>query len=381
MKAARIFCLALFFLVLCVPVTQRAFKIFRTHRVYGVGTPRFPEDMSKTAVLEGTFQSSFDRWFTRRNGMWEFFVRLDNQLNFSLFDQSASSYNTPVLIGKNNTLFQRFYLDEYNRAMSVPEPMLLNRVTLLKQTQDALARRGIPMVYVISASHLSVNQSFLEPQFISPNRDVRVGNYERMLPMLKEAGVNLIDEVEFFRNEFRDGRLHFTPSGSHWDSVGACFVASHILDFGSKATGKPMVDMKCQPIVERAKPRRPELDLVQISNFWTDTPYDIATKYPNPTLIRTKDTYKPNILIVGTSYMYTVLNFLERRKTARRIDFFFYYREHRSFPNNKTRELDPATINWEELMKGRDLVVIESSSAIMTEAGQGFLKDAIEHLS
>ena len=381
MKIFRITFIVLFFLLLALPSIQKYFGILPRVRVEGMSLPKLPKDVSISSALSGELQKRFEQWFHRRNGLWEYFVRLDNQLNYKLFQQITSSYSSELLVGKDQVLFQRFYLNEWNNNTKIPDELLQHRVTLLKQTQDALARRGIPMLVVISANHLAVNPGIVSGKFASPNREQRLGNYQRMKPMLEAAGVNVLDGLNFFRQEFAEGKLHFTPSGSHWDSVGACLMANNILQRAEELVGKPLAELTCYPVVARETPRREELDLVQVANLWDANLYQRQTNYPSASAVFPENAYKPNVLIVGTSFMFSLLQYLERRNTVRNTDLFFYYKKHRRFPGGKLKAFERQKIDWEKTLEGRDLVLIESSSALMHEAGFEFLMDVLSYLA
>ena len=380
MKSLKLVCCAIFLGLLCVPIAQCALKLAPRQKVVGIAIPDAPAAPTFPVVASGDFQKQFELWFERGNGLWEYFVRFDNQISWDLFQQASSSYVTQVFLGRGINLFQRIYLDDFNRAQPLPIETLERRVRLLRAAQDALAKRGVQMLLVISAPHIRINPAIVSPGYISPNRETRADNYERMLPLLDAAGINYFDSVQFFKKENEAGRLHFLASASHYDNVGACLVTQQILARAENLLGKKLAKLSCDPIARRNEPKAVEIDLASISNLWDADLYNVPTEYPTVKMERSPESYQPSVLFVGTSFVYALLEMLERKGAVKRTDFFYYYKEHRHFPGGKQRPLDRTSIDWKTFFDKRDLVVIECSSAVLPEAGFHFVVDVAEQL-
>jgi hypothetical protein len=91
----------------------------------------FPK-ISVKSFWAGEFQTRVDKWISKNLGLRGAFVRLDNQINFSFFNEISSKYESKIILGKDRWLYEKVYIDSLNYRDEVPQEFLKDKVRSLK---------------------------------------------------------------------------------------------------------------------------------------------------------------------------------------------------------------------------------------------------------
>lgn len=380
-KLAQAVCIGLFFAASLLPMLQCATGFVQEKKLRGFVMPKPLQVPNLAQIVDGSFQKKAELWFLRRHGFWGHLVRLDNQLNFAVFKQISASYKASLKLGNDGWLFQTLYLDSFNGSSQHPNGVLNARALQLKRLQDLLAERGIGFLLLISTNKIAVHPEIVPSQFYASYREKRANTYQRMTPLLDAYKVHYFDTQKYFVELSKNSSIkYFTPSGSHWNDVGACLVSREIVSRMEDSLGKELITFSCEPLKFREKPRSTDLDLLYIANLWDNSFYNQLTPYPTTESVQPKELYRPKVLFVGTSFVWSILRFMDYHKIYHYSDFLYYYNRRRNYPSGSQHPLDRAGVNWDEQIFSNNFVVIEINMASLQDAGFEFLDDAIREL-
>jgi hypothetical protein len=121
----------LFLLLISLPLLQTLHPFLHEPILNGV-TQTAPKPVFRLENwLNGTLQTQIENWLDARMGLRGYFVKTDNQLNFWLFHEIHQK-NTRLVVGKENYLYERNYLETYNGQDHKPLSALEERVKQLK---------------------------------------------------------------------------------------------------------------------------------------------------------------------------------------------------------------------------------------------------------
>lgn len=375
-------CAALFILSLWLPLAQMQIQFVKPMRLSNLRRPANPGAPSLAKIRSGEYQKSLALWFLRTHGFWGHLVRIENQVNYEWFRQPSSSYRAALRVASDGSLYQSLYLKDFNREILPNQQHIESRVLGIKRLQDLLAARGVGFLLVLSTNKISINPALVPWHYHAPQRLARPRTYDRMLPLLVNLGVNLLDTQQLLAERSVENPMrYFTPSGSHWNDVGACEVTAALSREASRILAKPLNEIVCERVTLRPTPRNTDFDLVQMANLWSADFFKRPTPYPQSRTVEPPDAYRPRVLFVGTSFVWSILRFAERHKLYAQADFWYYYNRLRRYPGGHQRPLQRQRINWETDMLAKDLVVIEINVAAMENAGFEFLEDAIVALT
>lgn len=134
-----------------------------------------------------------------------------------------TSSTDEVLIGKNDWLYYTGTLDDYTSQHLMSERGLFNAVHNLRLMQDYAEANGSRFLLTIAPNKNSLYDENMPCYYTgseTPN------NYERLEPMLRDAGIRYVDLFEAFRAQ--DEVLYFRQD-SHWTNKGALLAYNTIM--------------------------------------------------------------------------------------------------------------------------------------------------------
>jgi hypothetical protein len=359
----RLLLLLLLALVL-LPVLQAKFHFADERRLSGAFTPAPRAEFSWDALRNNSFQPELEKYLEDRIGFRAFFIQLHNQLRFSVFKVST---NSAVIIGRQGIVFQDAPVYAYLGQDSIGRKRARFRVRRLKQVQQDLAARGIPLLFVMAP-----NKARQLPQLlpaILPKPKPGQSNYELYTSEMRQQGVELLNVTPLFTAWADTARYPLFPwSGTHWSACGATLAADTILN---------RVEALVHSLVPRLRPTGPPLvtttpnpidgDLTASMNLMFP-PQGPPAIYPQmgPAPAR-PDEKRPNLLLVGDSFNWGLMFFSPFIQHAFAPESRFWYYNRTVYIPDSYEHKDPATeaiekLNFQQQVESRQIIII-----LMTE--------------
>lgn len=383
MRLIYAICVLVFYGLLIFPALQYSFDLFPRKGLTNVTVKRALPKLTFESFSTGQFQKAFDVWVTRNNGFFGYLVRFENQINFSVFCQISATYVSSVKLGRDNFLFQTVYLDDLNGKSIASDEDLKREVSRLTRLKDFAKSRGKAVLVVITPNKIFHDISIVQDRYLNSNHGVFVRSYDRMVEMLEEAGIDYIDGPKLFHGytEGRDTPL-FTPTGSHYNSLGACLISREITTRLAASLDRPMRRFDCAgEVTWLEKPRGPDRDLTKMVNLWWPELTFIRTPYVSPRLEEQDEVFRPKVLFIGTSFMWSVFDVLERVGAYSRRFFFYYhntnyyyYRDRKGSRKRGKQGVQRSTLDWEKFVFSNDAIVLEANQSVIHSLGFGFLE-------
>ena len=153
-----------------------------------------------------------------------------------------------------------------------------------------------------------------------------------------------------------------------------------------ESSGSTLPDFNCELHDGTNAPTHEDLDLARLLNVW-DARKSIS-RVPKHTLIEKEHTFSPQkkALIVGTSYVFGMLEVLDQIKAFSGIDFLFYDKTHYYSKNKYTKNvrkgkkfLSKKMYKPKRVLK-HDIVILESTTARLHQLGFGFIEGLLNNL-
>ncbi len=381
MRFFSAFFLFVFAMLLLGPAVQMTFAPIPKGRLTGVVQPKEPPVLELESFVDGTYQKKVEEWLITRSGLWSYLVRAESQLNYLLFSQLSSNYSHTVVLGKDDFLYEKEYVFGYNRFTSVPDEKLEVLADNLKELQDLLDARGIGFTVLISANKASLYPESIPSSFLDSTGSARKTPYEQLMPKLQQRKVKVLDGQEYFlKRKNTVPYRFFAHSGTHWNDVASCLIASELSSSMQRYFKKPMRNFSCEPVRLKDLPRKPDRDLLAICNLWDQSLLYRPTPYPVTKTLAEPGAFRPKVLIVGSSFVWSLLRFFEYHRIYRESDFLYYYKRKRTYPQLRNRKLDRNAIDWERDVFSNEMIIIEVNEVTVENAGFDFVPDAIAAL-
>jgi len=367
----------LFVCALSLPLFQMVTHFPPDYPLTGVENTSTRPVASFNTWWDGTLQSEFDSWLNQRIGLRGLLVRTANQINYTLFRELPERKGTQVLLGQNGFLYEKVYVDSYNQDGKRPEEELRHVSMSTRRLQDRLAKDGIAFLLVIAPSKAEILPEHLPEAADVAGRQERRTNYENMIGILREDGVNLVDAHELFlqwKAEPGTPSL-YTRGGTHWNQYGAARVVSRITEKLRELTGKDLPTMQVVGAVTNRTIVDSDNDLAELVNLWSGR--QLAGPQIHPVMEVQPGTHLPDVLFVGDSFVFTLTNLMDREQLYRRRDTYYYYNRHYFYPVAPNVPLEKRHLDLLLELQGCDAVVIEVNEYWLPRIGFGFVRDLL----
>jgi hypothetical protein len=366
------FFLALILSWLCFPLLLNRFDEHQSSLAGVVKEDAFIP-LSWTTVATGAYQQFAERYVQRMSAMRDYLIKLDNQVNYSIFGQIGASKKPKVILGKQNQLIERSYLRAANRVLKVKPERLEHIVRELAAFQKKLQARGIPFLLLITPNKPEYYPELIADRHRIAGVENRPSLYGQFMPLLNTYGINYFDTAAFLREEVKDTPV-FLTTGTHWSEYACCRASSEFLQRLQSLLGKPLTTFTCEREGMRTRPTSHDMDLLQITNLLF--PERLMT--PAPLVVHKRqrpfDPYRPNIVFEGTSFLWEFFENIDSHSVFGKRDFFYYFRRRHPYPRGLPKPIDLDSFDIEKEIMSRDAVIIEANTAFLHKLGHGLVE-------
>lgn len=377
-------------LVLCLPLAQKTFELFPRMRLANVHISHRMPKLTLESFLSGDFQGRFEKWFLQTHGFWGQLVRLNNQLNYQVFQQIDSQYGNgnSFMVGDRYTLFQTRYLRDFNGDIGPKRLLVKKTVQKMKRLSELLEARGKAMIVLISANKLILYPEIVPARYRTPSP-----NGPRTIELFKEFADKF--ELPYFETTpFLQSIAHnydqpfFAKPAAHWNTVAACEVGRELYSRLSEMLQSPIHEIGCGPEIEvKPRPYGEDHDLADVINVWNPDIGFSPTPYVKPTLITREGAIRPSVLYVGTSFVWGLLDVFEPIRAYSEREFFYYgnTNHHAYIPaegkiSKRIRQPQRDKRSLADIILEKDIVIFEANEARLENVGFSFLDKAIKSL-
>ncbi len=353
-------------------------------KLRGVTTETPTPPWSLDALLSGATFRGVDTWFNSRVGLRNFWVRLDNHVNYALFRETAvREQGTRVVAGPGDWLYEHHYIRYSVEPGTQTEAQLRTSLARIRSVQDKLARRGIPFRLIIAPSKVEIYPEHAPAVYFAGRRpDAVTTNFERARPLFKEYGINLYDGPARYRDwkKTMPDNL-FSRAGTHWSYYSVYLVLNELRAELNPHLRHPIPELKIKTLLPNS-PRMEDNDLLSLMNLLRSTPYEHPTPFPElvaQTAVPTDQL--PRILWVHDSFGWMPINSLYSANAVRPSESLYYFSLGvYDLPDIKLNNRDVTKIDWENYLKDYDAVVMIWTEIAFDYMGWGFFEALDQHL-
>ena len=389
MRALSWLLIAAFTAILLLPLAQMRFHFLHETELRGVTLETRRPSWAFAGWWSGTFQKDFEAWFDENLGFRGYFIKIDNQIGYSVFhDASSKAVDRPVL-GLKGMLYEEAYVQALNGSAIPAEADLAALAARLRRLEDAFAARDIPFVFVVSPSKAALYPEYVRPEFLLPKARRLPTTYERFVRELQREGVRYVDgHAILAREKARGAPLLYPPGGIHWSTYGAHFVVRAIWSEFEKQLARPLVMLRCDSLSLDARPLPGgvEPDETDMERLLNAVKIDHGGwKYAHPTLVSdsTANTFRPRLLLVGDSFGWQLTRILARQEMVATIDYYYYFKKHWRItsPSPKPAAMPPRRVDWDKDVFSADAILLEVNEIQIDSTGCGFVDQALARLA
>lgn len=333
----------------------------------GVTLPAQNTRITFRTWFDGSFQRSVTRWIDQRFCGRELFIRVYNQVLWTLFEKSYMAGES-VIAGRNGQLFEAPYLTHFSGVESQSSDedldLLARRIRTL---QRRLAERGVAFVVVFTPSKALFLPGAVPARYQPRGAGGPPQDRERLRGRLERFGIAVVDGVAL--THAAESRLPvpaFPKTGTHWIPAAAYFTAEAVLREVESAAKKPLARLALTPGPVLGQREGLTEELAKLLNLMAPP----GDPYLRATFARTFDSPRRagRLTIVGGSYVNQLLSVWEQAEAWEQIVFYYYFGRRTAYPADSSAPVDRRHVDWISDFCRADAVVLELNESILTAA-------------
>lgn len=219
MKLYKIIYCSLFFIILAIPLVGMLW--YKEPEV-----TENKELAEKPGLLSGgmvniRFLSDMDEYFSDHFAYRQELVTANAVIMGQVFAQSSEEL---AIVGKDDWLYLKVTLDDYQGTNRMSERGINNVVSVIRLMQEYTESQGKQFVFAGAPNKNTLYPQFM-PYYYTRSSDLR--NLERVTEKLSQSGVIHVDLEALFREK---NDILYHVGDSHWDNRGAAMVQHALLD-------------------------------------------------------------------------------------------------------------------------------------------------------
>lgn len=322
--------------------------------------------------FNGQYQQTTESYVNEEFGFRTVFLRANNQIKFWLFTKTTAE---GVIIGKENYLYEKAYIDAYNGKLFMGDKALNDTISKLKILQDTLKTLGKELLIVMAPSKARLYPEFIPDELIKEKS--KWNNYDYLSEQFKKAGIQYIDFNVIFQQKKKSSQeLLFPQLGVHWSRIEAVYAADTIVNYLSwvSKTNLPRIVITKTYISDTLQ--SPDNDIIEGMNTLMYPKFK-KMKYPEIE-IDMVDRVKKNAIVVADSYWWDIYSRDIPKRVFQNNEFWYYNQE--LFGSSYLGKTDPKSVDIKRHLLFSDYIILLCTETNLSRLGFGFIGNAITAL-
>ena len=171
--------------------------------------------------LNTKYPSDIEEYLADHYAFRPLMVTADAKLKASLFGESTSDQ---VIIGKEDWLFFRSTLDDYQRVIKLSDNDLYRISRILELQDEYLSQQGVRLVFMVAPNKASIYPEYMPERFVRLDSK---SDYERLCEYLSDSGLDIIDLHESLRGQ---SAQVYHKLDTHWNNLGATVALGKMIE-------------------------------------------------------------------------------------------------------------------------------------------------------
>ncbi len=351
---------------------QQTFSLVSLRPLKGYFIAKTYNTLSIQSWFNNEYQSNTEQYLNEEFGFRSIFLRINNQVKFWGFNKVNAE---GVVVGKENYLYEKAYIDAYYGHFFMGDKALNDTITKLKLLQDTLKTLGKELLIVMAPSKARVYPEYI-PDYLVKEKTIW-NNYDYLSVEFKKAGIQHIDfNVIFQKKKNASEYLLFPQLGVHWSRLEAVFAADTIINYLASVSKTDLPRIIISKTYMSDTLQAPDNDIIEGMNtlfyprfrkmLYPEVKFDMNNKI------------RKNIIVVADSYWWDIYS-RDIPKTIFQNNEFWYYNKE-LFGNNYLGKTDPKNIDIKRHLLFTDYVVVLCTETNLSRLGFGFIGNAISAL-
>lgn len=338
--------------LLLIPMFQHLTSVVKEKKIFGWVKLAENVSLSTTGWFSGEYQNKKNEYLKDNFGFRPSFVRINNQLDYSLFKKLHAS---TAVYGKEGYLYEENYIKTYYGIDYVGDSIIENKIKKFEFIKDQLRKLNKELVVLLAPGKGSFYPEFIPDKY----RKDSIGNtnYESYKKYLNHYAIPTLDFQDWFLKNKNTSKYPLYPkAGIHWSRYGEILVADSLLNYFSQILNKPMPNLVIDKIELSNKNKFRDYDLGDGFNMLFEV-NTLPMGYPEFHLERNSNTFDPKIMFVSDSFYWGLFadNIFKNSN-------FWYYNEQVYFGSGEASK-SAKEVDLLKEIQDHDIIVLLSTDA------------------
>lgn len=353
--------------LLLIPAVEFTLELFEPWHLDGSMEWSPDTEFTVKKWFNKEYQDVKEKYLNEHFGFREFFVRLNNEINYDLYNRISAKL---VVVGKDNYMFEKNYIRAHFGQDFIGESEVKIKCEKIKFLQDTMAKIGKTLLIVIAPNKADFFPEYIPDSLIVPQS---VTNYQRYTQVMDSMGIYHIDFNRFFLENKNKSEYPLYPKhGIHWSQYAAVKAGDSIIRFLEKKNNWDMPNVV--------------IDRIEYKDTINEVDYDIAAglnllrKFPHPKMAypiihfeKGKQFKKPTGTVIADSYYWNLYNAGFSDYCFTNGKFIYYYKS--IYPDCIYDGADIDKSKLPEYLKQNEVFIILATPMHLTYLGYDFIED------
>lgn len=353
-------------LVLLLPLLQQLIGFVKVNPLVGAITETKKPQFDTDRWLEGEYQSEMDSYLNEKFGFRNYFIRLNNQVAYSLYRKAKAN---GVIIGKENYLYELSYINAYYGRDFVGNDSINSVLGKVAYLQEVLAKKNISLMLVLNPGKASYYPQYF-PDSLKGIKSIT--NYEYYAQKAKSLNLNVLDLRSYFiQNKKSFPYPLFPKCGIHWSTYCEILAKDTLMKYigALRKTAVPEIIIDSIKIGKGTRNR--DADIKDGMNLLVG-PDCGELAYPSYHILH-KNRTKLTSLVVADSFYWGIYGRPDVALLFKKNQFWFYYYE---LYNTEWGLKYPGDIDLKKEIEKQDIIILMATESTLPKFGWGFIEDA-----
>jgi hypothetical protein len=358
--------MGLIMLLLFLPLLQENFNLTKIRKLSGDYVPAPNVNITLNGWFTKDFQEKKEVFLRDHFGYHHTYIRLHNQIAFYLFRKAKAN---GVIIGKENYLYEKRYIEAYYGADYIGVDSIYKKMYMISFLADTLRKLNKTFLLVFAPGKAAYFPEYLPNEPLVPKGITNIEVYSRLA---KEMGIPHINFHRWFIEQKNKSAYPLVPKyGIHWSQYGAVLAADSILRTLEQWRNIDIPEMNWKKIV-MDKGKETDIDIEKGMNLlYRFQPETLA--YPEVIFDTEVDSgqTKPSVLVVADSYYWQIFG-MGISNIFNRSDFWYYFKSAHSPRYEKTKDIQEVDIMDE--INQHEVIILMSTDVHLPNLGWNFVE-------
>lgn len=319
-KITKYILFILLVIIISLPLIQRLFPLIHIKELNGKYEMGLKPNLNKDSWFSGDFQKQYDKYTNDKIGFRPVFIRIHNQIYYSIFSTSAAE---SITLGKDGYIYEANYINAYIGLDYIGDKEIKLKLEKLKKIQDTLRSLDKEIIIILAPSKASFYPEYIPDKFLIKQR--KKTNYQEITNQLSKTYIPYIDFSKWFRKK-KTTSLYplMNKNGIHWTRYGEVLAMDSLIRYVSKQKHINLPNIKYKSLIQ-SEAMFTDNDISQTMNL-IYVKKDLNLVYPEVYIDSSNsDKKKLRSLVIGDSFYWGMYYLGLSDKVFNKGEFWYYF--------------------------------------------------------